>query len=439
VRAGRAGIDDLVIDAEFAGGGPIELRIDDETRQFVHDVEYAADRAQQPPWVRAPTRGPLWFVPCRPSACRVRYRFALHESATTLVDAEAAIASEDVVVAPPSSWLLRPTWQPGRFRFHVGTVPPTRFAAGTRPSPDGAGDTFEASTEALARSSFAVFGSFDEEEIRAGTARVVIAIASSGMTLSNAEVVAWVRSAVEAIAAYFGKFPADRTVVIVQSGGRGPTRGETIGDGGPAVLVGVGEGVTATGTRDDWVVTHELLHVSLPSIPFEHRWLEEGIATYVEPIVRARAGLLTVEKFWADLVDGLPQGLPEAGDEGLDRTHTWGRTYWGGALFCFVADVTIRERTHNARSLDDALRAIAATGATVSTHWTIDQFLESGDRATGTRVLHELYGRMALAPGSVDLAALWSRLGVRRLGDGVAFDDGAPLAVIRRAVTRRSN
>jgi predicted metalloprotease with PDZ domain len=186
-------------------------------------------------------------------------------------------------------------------------------------------------------------------------------------------------------------------------------------------------------------MTHELLHVSLPSLSREHTWLSEGIATYVEPVVRARDGQITAEKFWRDLLDGLPQGLPEAGDEGLERTHTWGRTYWGGSLFCFVADVTLRERTQNARSLDDVLRAVVATGATVESHWEIERFLDVGDRATGLRVLHELYDRMGLAPGTIDLPALWSRLGVIRNGDRVAFDDRAPLALIRRSIAGPSN
>jgi hypothetical protein len=367
----------------------------------------------------------------------VRYRFALRAAATTLNDVDTAIASGDVVVAPPSTWLLRPpddTLQ-GRFRVHVTCEAPTRFTAGTHPSRDGAADTFEATTRQLDRSSFAVFGDFHEEEIRNGSARVLVAIVPHGPALSDADVALWAGRAVHAISVYLGKFPAERTLVIVQAGTHDATRGETLGDGGPAVLVRVGVGVDGAKMRDDWVMTHELLHVSLPSFSREHRWLDEGIPTYVEPIVRARDGQITAEKFWGDLVEGLPKGQPEAGDGGLERTHTWGRTYWGGALFCFVSDVTLRERTQNARSLDDVLRAVAATGADVETRWQIDQLLDVGDRATGTRVLHELYDRLALAPGTVDLAALWLRLGVRREGDRVTFDDRAPLAAVRRSIT----
>jgi hypothetical protein len=434
VQAGRAGVDDLAIDARFGRESGGVFRVDEEAAGFVREVEYASGSR----WLPAAGASSAWSLPCGPLGCRVRYRFALRDAARTLHDVDTAIASGDVVVAPPSTWLLRPAGSPpprGLFRFHVSAAAPTRFTAGTRPSPEGGADTFEAGTSALEESSFAIFGDFREEEIRSGTARVVVAVAPTGLLLSVEEVGHWVQSAVDAIAAYLGRFPADRTLVIVQAGREGPTRGETLGAGGPAVLVRAAQGITAAKTRDDWVVTHELLHVSLPSLSRAHAWLDEGIPTYVEPIVRARAGLITPEKFWGDLVEGLPQGLPQAGDEGLERTHTWGRTYWGGALLCFVADVTLRERTHNTRSLDDVLRAIVATGATVEARWEVAQLLDVGDRVTGTQVIHELYERMALAPGTVDLAALWARLGVRRAGDHVTFDDRAPLAAVRRSIT----
>ena len=43
------------------------------------------------------------------------------------------------------------------------------------------------------------------------------------------------------------------------------------------------------------------------------------------------------------MVRDMPKGLPQAGDEGLDNTDTWGRKYWGGAMFCLFADVEIRK------------------------------------------------------------------------------------------------
>jgi hypothetical protein len=439
VRGERGTADDLAVEAQFAPGSADDLRADDDAAAFVRDVRFWS--ASRGDWTAAPAHGSTWSVACR-EGCRVRYRFALREAATRLDDPGTAIASGDVLVAPSSTWLLRPDPPVAgqRFRFHVALQPPARFASGTRlASPVEGTDTYEADTDSFDATSFSAFGPFYLETLRGGTSRVDVAVAPHGLSLSNADVVDWVTSAVAAISSYYGRFLVERTLVVVMAGRPdAPTRGETLGDGGPAVLVRVGSKVTAATTRDDWVVTHELLHVTLPSLPRDHVWLSEGIPTYVEPIARARVGLVTPEKFWQDLVEGLPQGLPEKDDEGLDRTHTWGRTYWGGALFCLMADVTIRERTGNSRSLDDALRGVVFTGADVEEHWSVDRLLDVGDRSTGTRVLHDLYRDMALAPGTVDLPALWARLGVRVEHGHVQFDDRAPLAAVRRAITARS-
>jgi predicted metalloprotease with PDZ domain len=184
-------------------------------------------------------------------------------------------------------------------------------------------------------------------------------------------------------------------------------------------------------------MTHEMVHLAFPSVAESHHWIEEGIATYVEPIARARAGNLSEEKVWGDLVDGLPQGLPKAGDRGLDFTPTWGRTYWGGALFCLLADVEIRKRTQNARGLEDALRAILDSGGTIASDWQLTKALHMGDDATGVDVLSKLYEKMKAEPVTVDLQTLWQQLGVKQEAGRIYFDDSAPLAKIRRAITQK--
>jgi hypothetical protein len=173
-------------------------------------------------------------------------------------------------------------------------------------------------------------------------------------------------------------------------------------------------------------------------VPDAHHWIEEGIATYVEPFARARIGQLTAEQVWADLLRDLPQGLPEEGDRGLDRTPTWGRTYWGGALFCLLADVAIRERSGNRRGLEHALAGIVAAGGTIDGRWEVRRAFAIGDAAAGAPVLSELYEQMRSAPVDIDLALLFRRLGVARHGRSVRFDEDAPLAAIRRAITMGS-
>ena len=63
-----------------------------------------------------------------------------------------------------------------------------------------------------------------------------------------------------------------------------------------------------------------------------------------------------------------------------------------------------------------------------------DQVIEIGDQAVGVSVLRELYDEM-VRPVMVDLGSLWRQLGIRRHGKTVIFDDSAPLADVRTAIT----
>jgi hypothetical protein len=178
-----------------------------------------------------------------------------------------------------------------------------------------------------------------------------------------------------------------------------------------------------------------MVHLAFPSVDKDHHWIEEGISTYVEPIARVRAGQFDAAEMWAEVVRDIPQGLPGPGDRGLDHTHTWGRTYWGGALFCLLADVDIRRRTHNRKGLDDALRGILIAGGDIRSDWDLKRVLRTGDKAAGVSVLVPLYKKMKDSPSPVDLGALWKELGISLDGKRVLFDDHAPLAAARAAIT----
>jgi hypothetical protein len=131
----------------------------------------------------------------------------------------------------------------------------------------------------------------------------------------------------------------------------------------------------------------------------------------------------------------LHKGLPGSGDRGLDHTHTWGRTYWGGALFCFLADIEIHQKTENRKGLQDALRGILDAGGDIRVDWDLEKALTVGDQATGVAVLKPLYDKMKDQPYPVDLPAIWAQLGIEQAGNTVHFIDSAPLAKTREAIT----
>jgi hypothetical protein len=246
----------------------------------------------------------------------------------------------------------------------------------------------------------------------------------------------WVKSAAEAVATYYGRYPVPRVQLhIIPTGGSGVRRGQTFGYDGGLIKIRVGKDTEAKELANDWMLTHEMVHLSFPSMADEHHWIEEGIAVYVEPIARIQAKQMSAEQMWADLARDMPKGLPEDGDRGMDHTHTWGRTYWGGALFCFVADVEIRRRTESKKGLQDALRGILNAGGDITHDWDLTEAFKVGDHVTGTTVLTDLYAKWKDAPVQVDLNALWKQLGITLDGRSVRLDEDAPLAAVRRAIT----
>jgi hypothetical protein len=275
-----------------------------------------------------------------------------------------------------------------------------------------------------------------DSELEVGGGTILMRVAPGALTLDRHALEAWVTSAARAVTSYYGSFPVKRALVRIRPvDGGGVMNGVATGDPEPMVTVELGRDATLADLATDWMLTHELIHLAFPSVPPRHHWIEEGIATYVEPIARVKAGTLTAESFWHDFVRDLPQGEPEADDKGLDNTPTWGRTYWGGALFCFVADLRIRAATADAKGLEDALRGIVAAGGSISVEWSLEKALAAGDAATGTHVLVGLHDEWKDKPVTVDLAALWKDLGVSVAGDTVRFTDSAPRAATRRALT----
>jgi hypothetical protein len=198
----------------------------------------------------------------------------------------------------------------------------------------------------------------------------------------------------------------------------------------------VGREVTQTELFNDWVLVHEMTHLALPDVGPEHVWLSEGAAVYVEGVARAQAGNRPAIDVWAEQARSMPRGLPQPGDVGLDHTHTWGRTYWGGALFCLLADVEIRRRTDNKVGLQTALRAVARTSGGLVSDWPIERVLAVGDAAVGTHALEDLYARSKDTPLQTDLPSLWRSLGIEPAGETVQLNDNAPLAKIRDAIMR---
>jgi len=256
--------------------------------------------------------------------------------------------------------------------------------------------------------------------------------------LTKRLVQSWLELNVCAIKAYYGRFPIQELALILRpvEGSAEISYGQAMPGEMPRITMYVGTKADAEEFRSSWVMCHEMTHITFPSLEREHHWLEEGIATYVEPIARAMTGIISVESVWFDLVNKTPDAFANT-ESGLDGVRDFRRIYWGGALFCLLADIEIRRTTGNNHSLQEALQAIMKQEGTMNNDRDILTVLRCGDKKVCGNILEKLYGKMGKEAFKPNLTKLWQDLGIERVGETVRFRDDAPLATIRKSICSR--
>ncbi len=271
----------------------------------------------------------------------------------------------------------------------------------------------------------------DIETLRILRSRIELQFAPGFSPGLQAAARSWVIRSADAVARYFGRFPVPKIeLLLVPEVGSGVRTGVTYAEPSLLIRIRLGRDTTEAQFIDDSVLVREMVHLAIPRIPRAQNWLNEGVATYVESVARGRVGLVSAETVWREWTTAMPQGQPRAGDAGLDHTPTWGRTYWGGAMFCLLADVELLKRSQLRTGLQQALQGVLASGGQYGAPWKVERIFATGDAAVGQSVLTELYGRMKDSAEPVDLAGLWRELGTT----GGTLNDKAPLAHVRRAI-----
>jgi hypothetical protein len=251
----------------------------------------------------------------------------------------------------------------------------------------------------------------------------------TGDTAHAGELQQWLERALTSVSETTGGAAERIHVVAIPGEGGASTRGRTI-------TLRLEDGPRPRRPSSEWVLPHELIHASFPSLWEPDLWLEEGLATYLEPLVRVRAGQLAEAEMWRDLARDLPQGRARTGEGGLRGTKTWHRLYWQGAVFWLQAELEIFRRTAGAHNLNDALCAWARLAD--NDDFGAEQAFMAMDTELGQPILSELY-RGASARGiERDPTRLLAELGVVGAPAGVVFKADAPAAELRHRLARPS-
>lgn len=442
VQAPGRGSRTVMVEATFDGVRTDRLAIASDPTSYVHDMEVWTGAGYQ----SVKRQGKQWVEPSCARHCKVRYRVDLGELASACGDeVDCARRVGDATLSPALAWLVHPSPKTDvPVTVRVRAPHPAEFVTGMSASLDGESHAYAFRSYDLDEGSFTGFGPMRRYRVdvpgRAGpgSARIDLAIMGTGkFAMSDAAMKTWVEDAAGAVTSLFGRFPVDRaSLFVVPARGEGDVVfGKVLSLAGASVVVVVGDQMPASARHEDWVLVHELFHLGFPTFRGEGRWLGEGLATYYEPILRARAGWTSEGEVFRQFARNMPRGVAQRGSAALAQRDDLDSIYWGGALFCFAADVHIREATRGKRSLDDVLRASLARGGDATKVWTVAEVVKLGDQITRTQILSEMYDRYAARGDRIDLEALLASLGVDLNDSGlVDLDDRRALAWVRRGI-----
>ncbi len=291
---------------------------------------------------------------------------------------------------------------------------------------------------------FAAMGRFESWRVPVaarggGMAQLDAAVLDAPYALDREQLADWLAQSARAVADYFGGFPARRGLLVLRPipDRRGLLRGMVNGGGGATMLLLIGASTETREMFGQWMLMHELAHFGAPFIA-DHVWIMEGMAVYVETALRVRAGWFPADQAWRGFMRNVPQGVPAMEGGGLNEGRGIGAVYWGGTLFWLLADIETLERSGGARSIADCFQAVLDEGGDTSARWPIERFIAACDSGLGGDTVSRLYQRFAQRGSPVDLFGLWQKLGLRLTENeaGVAYDDTAPLAWVRKRIIR---
>lgn len=263
-------------------------------------------------------------------------------------------------------------------------------------------------------------GRFDIHTLDVAGAELRVVVLGTDWPIERQALLDWLAQAAAAVADLYQGFPVPRAqALIVPTRGQDVVFGNAAQGGGNSVALLLGTEITAADLRDDWVAVHELLHLGMPMVDDTARWLSEGMATYYEPVLRARAGWITPEKAWEILHDGFQRGAARGGGRTLaeesrdmDETRAYWRVYWAGAAIALIADVALR-RHGAAPTLDAQMRAIRACCLDAPRRWLAEDLLAEIAVAGEVPDLADIASRYTGSATFPDLTGTYAALGLR--------------------------
>ena len=285
-----------------------------------------------------------------------------------------------------------------------------------------------------------VFGQLELEQLTLPGGTLNLAIAAKTPQARDLYI-NWTRRVAETVVHEFGRLPVSSTQVVVMPTwfGSDPVPGGEVrrGNGSGLVLI-PNTDATSSELMHDWTLYHEFTHLFHPYLGSEGRWVAEGIASYYQNVLRARAGVISAETAWQRLVAGFDRGKRKS--RGGETVADGGlmRTYWTGAVMALELDMRLRQQV--GITLSSVLGEFADCCLPAPRSWQPFKFMQRLDAISDTELFTDLYGRYSSSTEFPNHNDLLRELDIDSSEDTLTFGVSALRnSIMNAAVARRKD
>jgi hypothetical protein len=365
------------------------------------------------------------------------------------IDVQAALENDSLMLAYPGEhsllvgaelFLWRPAKRAANLAVSARFVLPEGMQV-SAPWPEQAG-SYRLDESAFAFTGHLVFGRFAQQRVEVPGGALDLIVMDGFEEPTRSLIAPWLASAGVMVAQPGGAFPAPHAQVIVvpTSPSTFPIHfGHTGRSGGGSIVLFMPTDMDREQFRSDWIAVHEFSHLLHPFVQRGDAWLSEGLATYLQEVLRVRAGMLPQEQAWRRLYEGALLGRDTEQSLAQETrmmayAGNYQRVYWAGAAIALMADVELRRKTNGKVSLDVVLAGLTRDRVGALHGLSAAELLREMDARAGVPVFQDIASRYLAGGRLPDLSALYRELGLLDASDRLGSPRAAPLAWVRDAI-----
>ena len=190
-----------------------------------------------------------------------------------------------------------------------------------------------------------------------------------------------------------------------------------------------------------WTGYHELAHLLIPYRGWGDAWFSEGLASYYQNILQARAGILTEQEMWQKLYEGYQRGLADTKFEGrelrvvsdkLRQDGGFMRVYWSGAWYFMVADARLRQQSRGRHNLDEALKKLNQCCADRA--MSVPDMVSKLDQLNRVLLFQPLYEQVIVSTEIPPFEPIFASMGISIADGKVQLQNEGPGAHLRQQI-----